>query len=143
MTWEKSCGAVVFTIVGEQIQYLLAQSLEGTYGFPKGHMEPGETEIETALREVQEETNIRISLLEGFRAVSEYALPRKRSTMKQVVYFLGEYHNQQIIHQKEELRGARLASYEEAVKLLRFEDSRQILTDANAFLLKRICEASQ
>ena len=143
MTWEKSCGAVVFTIADGQIQYLLAQSLEGVYGFPKGHMEPGETETETALREVLEETNIRATFLDGFRAISEYSLPRKRGTMKQVVYFLGEYHNQQVIHQKEELRGTRLASYEEAIGLLRFEDSKQILTDANWFLLNRIGEQSK
>lgn len=137
MTWEKSCGAVVFTVESGQIKYLLAQSLEGGYGFPKGHVEPGETEIETALREVQEETNIRVSLLEGFRAVSEYPLPRKPGTMKQVVYFLGEYHGQRVIHQQDELRGTCLVSYEEAMKLLHFEDSRQILTDANAFLRSR------
>ena len=140
MTWEKSCGAVVYTAADGQIQYLLAQSLEGVYGFPKGHMEQGESEVETALREVFEETNIRVSLLDDFRAVSEYPLPRKPGTMKQVVYFLGEYHNQQIIHQKEELRGARLVSYEEAMQLLRFEDAKQILTDANTVLRKRICE---
>ena len=140
MTWEKSCGAVVFTVADGQIQYLLAQSLEGTYGFPKGHVEHGETEAETALREIFEETNIHASLLEGFRAVSEYRLPRKRDTMKQVVYFLGEYHNQQVIHQKEELHSARLVPYEEALRLLRFENSKQILTDANTFLLERIGE---
>lgn len=143
MTWEKSCGAVVFTTENGQVRYLLAQSLEGIYGFPKGHMEPGETETETALREVQEETNIRASLLDGFRAVSEYSLPRKSGTMKQVVYFLGEYHNQSIIHQKEELRGTCLVSYEEAMKLLRFEDSRQILTDANTLLLARTGEVTE
>ena len=142
MTWEKSCGAVVFTTENEQIRYLLAQSLEGAYGFPKGHMEPGETETETALREVCEETNIRVSLLEGFRAISQYALPRKPGTMKQVVYFLGEYHDQTVIHQREELRSACLVSYEEAMKLLRFEDSRQILTDADAFLRARAAEVS-
>ena len=142
MTWEKSCGAVVFTTENGQIRYLLAQSLEGVYGFPKGHTEPGETETETALREVAEETNIRVSLLDGFRAVSEYPLPRKPGTTKQVVYFLGEYHGQTVIPQQEELRSACLVSYEEAMKLLRFEDSRRILTDANNFLLAHADEVS-
>ncbi len=141
MTWEKSCGAVVFTVEDGQIKYLLAQSLGGLYGFPKGHMETGETETETALREVFEETHIQIDLLDGFRAVSEYALPGKVDTMKQVVYFLGKYRDQQIIHQKEELLSARLATYEEALRLLRFEDSKQILTQAND-MLRRIGEVS-
>lgn len=142
MTWEKSCGAVVFTVEDGQIKYLLAQSLSGLYGFPKGHMEAGETETETALREVLEETHIRIDLLPGFRAVSEYALPGKADTMKQVVYFLGEYRDQNIIHQKEELLSARLAAYEEALRLLRFEDAKQILTQANDLLLCRIGEVT-
>lgn len=140
MTWEKSCGAVVFTVVADQIKYLLAQSLEGVYGFPKGHVEQGETETETALREVFEETHIHVTLLDGFRSVTEYALPNKANTMKQVVYFLGEYTDQEIIHQKEELLGACLATYDEAIKMLRFEDSKRILTEANAFLLDRISE---
>ena len=50
MAFEKSCGAVVFTRVGGELRYVLAQSLRGHYGFPKGHVEPGETETETALR---------------------------------------------------------------------------------------------
>ncbi len=142
MTWEKSCGAVVFTVEDGQIKYLLAQSLGGLYGFPKGHMEAGETETETALREVFEETHVRIDLLDGFRAVTEYAIPSKANTMKQVVYFLGEYRNQKIIHQKEELLSARLATYEEAIRLFRFEDSKQILAQANNLLLRRMGEGS-
>lgn len=142
MTWEKSCGAVVFTVEDGQIKYLLAQSLSGLYGFPKGHMEAGETETETALREVFEETHVRIDLLDGFRAVTEYALPNKANTMKQVVYFLGEYRDQEIIHQKEELLSARLATYEEALRLLRFDDSKRILTQANDILLRRMGEVS-
>ena len=67
MTYEKSCGAVVFTKTGKDIKYLMVQSLDGIYGFPKGHMENDETESETALREVYEETNVNIELIDGFR----------------------------------------------------------------------------
>lgn len=140
MTWEKSCGAVVFTCEDGQIKYLLVQSLEGVYGFPKGHVEPGETEPETALREVLEETHLHITLLDGFRTVTEYALPNKTNTMKQVIYFLGEYQDQEVIHQKEELIGACLATYDNAIKLLRFEESKRILTQANSFLLHQASE---
>ena len=60
MNYEKSCGAVVFTIQNHKIMYVIVQSKEGYYGFPKGHMEYEETEIETALREVFEETGLAI-----------------------------------------------------------------------------------
>jgi 8-oxo-dGTP pyrophosphatase MutT (NUDIX family) len=74
---EKSCGAVVFTRVNNKIKYLLIRSLTGTYGFPKGHVEAGETEEQTALREVFEEVGVKIDLLRGFKTVVEYSLPRK------------------------------------------------------------------
>jgi 8-oxo-dGTP pyrophosphatase MutT (NUDIX family) len=82
MNYEKSCGAVVFQKVDGEIRYLLISSLEGIYGFPKGHMEGNETEIETALREVKEETNLDIELIAGFRTSTEYMLPKKQDTLK-------------------------------------------------------------
>ena len=137
MTWEKSCGAVVFTRVNGQVKYLLVANLEGIYGFPKGHVEAGETETDTALREVREETGLTVRLVDGFRTTDEHAIPQKANTMKQVVYFLGEYEGQEVAYQREELSGAYLVSYEEAMGMFQFESSRRILREANAFLLGR------
>ena len=44
MKTEKSCGAVVFIHENGMIQYVIIRSTEGYYGFPKGHMEHGESE---------------------------------------------------------------------------------------------------
>lgn len=137
MLKEKSCGAVVFTRVNGDIRYVLAQNLEGYYGFPKGHMEAGETEVETALREIKEEVGLSPRLLEGFRICDEYPIPSKTGVMKQVVYFLAEYENQTITFQQEELLSAPLVSYEEAMSLFVFEGSKRILTEAHAFLQRR------
>ena len=134
MTYEKSCGAVVFTEVEGEIRYLLVSSLSGAYGFPKGHMEKDETEEETALREVLEETNLNIELISGFRSTDEYQLTCKKDTVKTVVYFLGAFKDQSVIFQKEELSGACLVSYSEATGLLRFESLKRILNDANDYL---------
>lgn len=41
MIYEKSCGAVVFIRMNNEIQYLLIRNLTGIYGFPKGHVEQG------------------------------------------------------------------------------------------------------
>lgn len=136
MQYEKSCGAVVFTRRNGQIRYVLAQNLEGYYGFPKGHMEAGETETETALREINEEVGLSPRLIEGFRTCDEHPLPKKPGVMKQVVYFLAEYEDQEIVFQKEELMSAPLVSYEEAMALFVFESSKRILTEAHAFLNK-------
>jgi len=136
MTYEKSCGAVVFTRVDGEIQYVLAQALGGHYGFPKGHVEQGETEKETALREVFEEVGLRPVLLDGFREVSEYYIPHA-DVRKQVVFFLGEYRGQEIVPQKEELQCAPLLPYQEALETLTHEDNRKILTLAHEFLKER------
>ncbi|MBE6954875.1 MAG: NUDIX domain-containing protein [Ruminococcaceae bacterium] len=133
---EKSCGAVVFTRTGDEIQYVLAQSPGGIYGFPKGHMEEGETERQTALREIFEEVGLTPTLLDGFRETEEYTLREKNGASKQVVYFLAEFSNQPIAFQEKELRAAPLVSYETAMQLLQHESSRRILTKAQQFLIK-------
>lgn len=134
MIYEKSCGAVIFTTINNQIHYLLIKSIPGVYGFPKGHVENKETEEETALREIQEEVGIKATLISGFKTEDEYVLPRKKNVKKRVVYFLGYYQNQDIHYQKEEVSDAILVDYESAIQLLQFESSKRIITEANRFL---------
>ena len=137
MMYEKSCGAVVFTRMNNEIQYLLIRNLTGIYGFPKGHVEQGETEEQTALREVFEEVGLTVKLVPGFRSEDEHPIPQKENTMKQIVYFLGEYSNQEFTYQIEELTDALLTDYETAMTLFQFDSSKRILTEANNFLLSR------
>ena len=89
MIYEKSCGAVVFTKIDNNIKNLIIKNLSGIYGFPKGHIEHDETETETALREGFEEVGIKIKLINGFRTEDEHLIPQKENTMKKIVYFLG------------------------------------------------------
>ena len=65
MKYEKSCGAIVLD--GGKI--LVIQQAEGHWGFPKGHVEAGETEVQTAIREIKEETNYDVEVNENFRYV--------------------------------------------------------------------------
>ena len=136
MQFEKSCGGVVFTRSGNDIQYVLARHIGGHCGFPKGHMEPGEDECTTALREIREEVGVSATILNGFRAEEHYPLPNKPGVVKQVVYFLAEFSGQEIHHQAEELTEAYLLPYEEALQMLTFEEAKQILIEAHHFLSK-------
>jgi ADP-ribose pyrophosphatase YjhB (NUDIX family) len=59
---EKSCGTVLYTVKENVIHYLLIRATDTYCGLPKGHVEAGETEHETALRETREETSIRAGM---------------------------------------------------------------------------------
>ena len=87
MTFEKSCGALV--VRREENNYyilMIRHKAGGNRSFPKGHVEEGETEYETALREVMEETSSRIAIVSDFRATVNYR--PSPGVMKEVVYFL-------------------------------------------------------
>ncbi|MCX6798480.1 MAG: NUDIX domain-containing protein, partial [Candidatus Diapherotrites archaeon] len=68
MPHELSIGAVLFKRDSREPLFLLLHYAAGHWDFPKGHVEKGETERETLLREVREETGlIDVQLLQGFR----------------------------------------------------------------------------
>ena len=137
MKYEKSCGGVVFTRRGNQILYVIIRHRGGHCGFPKGHMEPGEEETTTALREIREETGLTVHLIDGFREQEVYLLPHKSGITKQVVYFLAEFSDQEIRIQPEEISAAYLLPYREAMRKLPFPEARSVLTDAHRFLEQR------
>ena len=138
MLTERSCGGVLFTRQDNTVKYLIIRHRGGHCGFPKGHMEPGETEKETALREIYEEVGLTVSLAEGFRAEETYLLPNKPNTQKTVVYFLAEFSGQSIRVQPEEVADFYLLPYEEALALLPFPEARHILTEAHQFIAQNL-----
>ena len=132
MKQEKSCGAVVFTRENGAIRYVIIESISHFLGFPKGHVEDGETEEETARREVLEETGLAISLIDGFRMEDTYSFVLRDETIeKQVVFFLGEYENQQPRAQESELSAIHLFDYSTALASLKFDMQKKILKAAH------------
>ena len=139
MVTEYSCGAVVFTRENGTVRYVIIQSKEGIYGFPKGHMEAGETEQETALREIREETGLDVTLIPGFQTVDAYPFTKNgESRRKHIVYFLAGFSGQTPRAQEEELRSIHLMDYAAAMGAFQFESSRRILTEADGFLYRRL-----
>ena len=130
----KSCGAVVFTRRNGEILYVTVQEASGAYSFPKGHVEGSETEMQTAAREIREETGLLPVFLPGFRETDEYDLAEKPGTHKQVVYFLSEYSGEPFIPRQEEIRKILLLPYEEAMRRFRHEGTRRVLAAAYARL---------
>ena len=91
-------------------EYLILLQTNNCWSFPKGHMEAGESEEETALRELREETGLHARLIAGKKAISEYDIPPY--TRKQVVLFLGEVEGN-VIPQEAEVRNYQWVEAEE------------------------------
>lgn len=139
MEKEKSCGAVVFTKDGEgSIRYVLVEQRSGNFCFPKGHVEGSETEHQTAMREIWEETGLRPVIIPGFRETETYVVAKKPGTMKDVIYFIAEYSDQAIDPPPtDEIRDVRLCTYEEALALLPTDSRKAVLTAADHFLKEK------
>ena len=92
MRHEYVCGAVLYTVTPSGIRYVLVIEKEGHCGLPKGHIEPGETETQTALREIREETGITARIIDGFRL--EVSYQKGSCLQKHLTCFLAAYDNQ-------------------------------------------------
>lgn len=131
MKKEKSCGVICYKNVDGEISVLVIRHFYGGHwSFPKGHVEKGETEEETALREVLEETGATVNLKPGFREVTSYS-PAK-GTIKDVVFFLGELTNSAFVCQPKEVSELALVTASTAEKMLTFSSDKELLKKAVA-----------
>nr|WP_297763737.1 NUDIX domain-containing protein [uncultured Butyrivibrio sp.] len=137
--FEKSCGAIVYKIEDGVIKYLLVEEASGFHSFPKGHMENEETEEETALREIKEETNLDATLISGFRESEQYKPAEKPGVTKQVIYFLAQYTDEiPQVTRPQEVRSLKSLSLEEALGVIEHVNKKEILLRADEFIKKEM-----
>ena len=134
MRYIKSCGFVAYKRTENVNYYLIIKSPNGDIGFPKGHMEDGESEIDTAHRELKEETGVEVEVIDGFRRQIEYPLRRVPDAVKRVIYFLGRCTKDGIVCQEGEVLEAEFVPYAKAVEMLTFNEMKDILREAEEFL---------
>ncbi len=130
---ERSCGAVLVTEKDQARYYVLVKG--GYIGLPKGHMEQGESERETALREVREETCVTARLVPGFRRTVLYHMPNGND--KRVVYFLAEFQRQEAHRNPEEFLKVLVLPYQQALRALTFENDKRTLRAAERWMRLR------
>lgn len=128
MKKEKSCGAVVYRVGENGPEILLIKHKNGGHwAFPKGHVEKKETESETALREIWEETGLKVELDMGFRKMVTYS--PKPNVMKDVVYFAGKAKQEDARPQPEEVLKVSWETPEEALELVTYATDREVLQE--------------
>lgn len=136
MKKETSCGSLVFKPQGDKYLVLLTQNLlGGHWSFPKGHVEKGETHTETAIREVFEETGVRIAPLPGFVDCCSYHTAP--DTVKTVWYYVSLVPGHtQGVPQPEEVSALEWLCFDDAMTRLTYARDADILANAHAFLTK-------
>ena len=127
---EKSCGAVVYN--PERQSFLIIKMLNGNWGFPKGHTENQETDIQTAIREVTEETGIKIEILDGFKKSIKY-IPFPE-VLKEVIFFIGITKEEKVVIDNGEIEDYMWCSYEEALKMITYKPQRDIMESSLQFI---------
>jgi len=134
---EKSCGAVVF-LKNTEVNYLLLHYEAGHWDFVKGNVEPNESEKDTVIRELQEETDIvDARFIEGFREKIDYFYRRQGATIhKEVVFFLIETHTEKVKLSYEHV-GYTWLDYQRAMERLTFKNAKDMLQKAHELLKAR------
>jgi len=131
---ERSAGAVVYRDTTSGRVYLLLQNA-GRWDFPKGGVEKGESELQTVVREVEEETGLKdILIAKGFRKVIEYFYRRDgKNIHKQVVYLLASTKEDRVEISFEH-QGFGWFPYHEAMERASYGNSKITLTEAEKFI---------
>lgn len=136
MNHEKSCGAIVYRKHYGNTEILLIKHIKsGYWSFPKGHMEEGESETQTAVREIKEETNVDISIDDASFRETVVFTPR-RDTRKEVVYFVARATSFDCKPQEEEIAELRWVEISQAASHLAYDNDKLIVNKVRAFLAK-------
>lgn len=136
MKKEKSCGNIVFKEVNNKIYVLLVHHNLGHWGIPKGHVELDETEEETAIREVFEETGISSYVIPGFRETITYS--PKENVLKDVIFFIGKPNDDNLTPQLTEVSEAKFIEINKGIDLITHIDEKQLLNKAIKYYKENI-----
>ena len=123
---ERSAGGVV--VRGDEV-IVIVPTRRGAQGqrvlaLPKGHIDPGETPDQTALREVREETGVEAELVEKLGDVRYFYQRGGRRIFKRVTFYLLAYRDGSLDDHDDEVEEARWMPLGEAVRALSYEGER-------------------
>lgn len=131
----KSCGAVVYKMENDTPLFLIEHMVKGHISIPKGHVERKETEEETALREILEETNLKVDLDTGFRHTITYS--PKKGVLKDVVFFIAEAKTGEMKNQASEVKKLEWLPIDQAVEAVTYDDDKETLIKGMEYLKEK------
>ncbi|MEO0514505.1 MAG: NUDIX domain-containing protein [Planctomycetota bacterium] len=134
-----SCGVVPFRLSEGRLEFLLVQHHAGHWAFPKGHPEADETPIDTARRELAEETGLaNVELLEAPAFEEAYSFVKKSGTVveKTVTYYLGKLSGSadQVVIQAQEVQAFAWGDAEDTMQRLSFAEGRSLFDQVLNYL---------
>lgn len=139
---EYSAGIVLFHKNRTDIEYLVIKHSKGHWSFPKGHIEKGETKLETARREVEEETGISdVEVIDTDLLLRDeyiYDFGKKGIIFKHVYYFIGEAKIKTTSIDVSEVLDYRWCDYESAHNLITYEQTKKVLEEAHKIISEYI-----
>ncbi len=137
---ERSCGAVIFRREEGEIKVLLLfrkahDHFKALWDCPRGQVEAGEEEQETAAREIQEETGLTdVNFLPNFREkISWFYTKEKKRVFKEAIYYCVETTEEEI-RISEEHQDYKWVTIPEALKLVQFKNTKSVLEKAATYL---------
>ena len=134
---DKSYGIIlVYREEGKEDEFLILQQTQGHWSFPKGHAEEGETPVQTAIRELAEETGILDIELSEFPSIKDdYVVAWRGSNWnKTVECYIAFAKNKDVTIQDSEVQGYKWATYQEALGPLNFEGTKNVLRTAKKYI---------
>jgi len=136
---ERAAGAVVYA-VREDPLYLVLHNRFG-WDFPHGLIGERETEVAAALREIYEETKLKVELVPGFeeRVVIRFSRGG-RTIYKEIIMYLAKTPSYSVKLSREH-DGYAWVGYAEALRMLSRDEMRRVLIKANNFVKASIYQS--
>lgn len=127
-TEEESFGIIPLKQEDGAWQILLILHQGGRHwAFPKGHGNPGETPIESAIRELKEETGLDIDrLLQQEPLTERYQFRRKREIVVKTVHYFPAVVQGDLKLQEEEIRDAKWVPLNDSANQMTFREAKEM-----------------
>lgn len=132
----RAAGLIIIRRIEEGIQYLMMQTSYGEHHWtpPKGHVDRGETDLQAALRETQEEAGLQETDFKMLDFKRELHYPVKGKP-KVVVYWLSELLNPNSkIKLSREHQAFEWAGLDRAIELAKYPDLQNLLRECHSYL---------